>query len=116
NGATDDGNVGAGGSCAVPGKLGPCAAGTLVCSGAAGLTCSQTVFPAAENCNGVDDDCDGTTDDFPDGGALTQNCYTGPGGTQNVGICRGGTQTCSAGTFGACTGQTLPAAEVCNGV
>jgi len=30
-------------------------------------------------------------------------------GTQNVGICRAGTQTCtSSGTWGACTGQVLP--------
>jgi hypothetical protein len=35
-------------------------------------------------------------------------------GTGGVGVCRAGTQACSAGAWGACTGQTLPAAEICN--
>ncbi|MBI5739348.1 MAG: DUF4215 domain-containing protein [Nitrospirae bacterium] len=44
------------------------------------------------------------------------NCYAGPDGTMNIGICKSGTRRCNAaGTgFGECTGQTLPAAEICD--
>ena len=43
-------------------------------------------------------------------------CYTGPDGTQNVGVCKGGLQTCNAqGTgYGACQGEVLPGAiDIC---
>lgn len=42
-------------------------------------------------------------------------CYDGPVGTQDVGLCKGGTQTCDAsGEFwGACDGQVQPAGELC---
>jgi hypothetical protein len=48
----------------------------------------------------------------------TGACYDGPSGTQDVGICRAGTRTCSAGgTWGPCEGQVLPGAEDCsNGI
>jgi RHS repeat-associated protein len=48
----------------------------------------------------------------------TESCYSGPGGTQGVGICRAGTRTCQAnGTFGPCQGEVLPQeAESCNGL
>ncbi|MGH9870645.1 MAG: PxKF domain-containing protein [Candidatus Polarisedimenticolia bacterium] len=62
DGAIDDGNPGGGGSCAVPGQSGACAAGTLTCDNAR-LVCEQTVDPVPETCNGVDDDCDGVTDE-----------------------------------------------------
>ena len=44
----------------------------------------------------------------------TQSCYTGPIGTANVGVCQSGVQTCSDGTWGACVGQVLPTAEICD--
>jgi hypothetical protein len=45
----------------------------------------------------------------------TASCYGGPAGTAGIGTCQEGTQTCNAeGTaFGPCTGDILPAAEVC---
>ncbi|MCA9560528.1 MAG: hypothetical protein KC583_18395, partial [Myxococcales bacterium] len=43
-----------------------------------------------------------------------QDCYDGPDETNGVGACRRGTQTCAGGQWGACEGQTLPAAEVCD--
>lgn len=45
----------------------------------------------------------------------TQPCYTGPNGTENVGICHGGTRTCNAqGTgYGPCEGQVTPQTEIC---
>ncbi|MCC7384489.1 MAG: VWA domain-containing protein [Deltaproteobacteria bacterium] len=68
-----------------------------------------TVHPAAlELCNNADDDCDGTID-----GNMTA-CYTGPAGTATVGICHPGTGVCTNGQPGACGGQQLPEAEVCD--
>lgn len=44
----------------------------------------------------------------------TQNCYTGPSGTNGVGTCQAGTQTCTPQLeWGPCVGETLPKAEVC---
>lgn len=42
-------------------------------------------------------------------------CYTGPQGTEDVGLCRAGTETCNAsGTgWGPCTGQVTPTTELC---
>jgi hypothetical protein len=47
----------------------------------------------------------------------TRPCYTGPPGTQDVGVCRSGTQTCVAvDTWGACSGEVTPSPETCNGL
>jgi hypothetical protein len=44
-------------------------------------------------------------------------CYEGDPVTLDVGTCHGGTQSCEAsGQWGACTGQQLPAAEICAAV
>lgn len=44
-----------------------------------------------------------------------QDCYEGPAGTEDVGNCHGGTQTCGAnGTWGNCGNQQLPETEDCN--
>ncbi len=55
------------------GKLGKCAAGTQVCLVGA-LACSQTAMPAGELCNGLDDDCDGTSDEIFDFSSDESNC------------------------------------------
>lgn len=68
----------------------------------------------------------------PDGGAPTRDagtgggggdcrpneeraCYTGPAGTEGVGLCKAGTQRCAADGkgFGPCTGEMLPRPEDC---
>ncbi len=48
----------------------------------------------------------------------TRACYSGPSGTQGVGICKAGTQTCGTdGIFGTCVGEVLPATEIpANGI
>jgi hypothetical protein len=51
----------------------------------------------------------------------TKVCYTGPTGTQGVGTCKDGTQTCALvgendHVFGACTGEVLPTAPRCDGL
>ena len=41
-------------------------------------------------------------------------CYTGPSGTQDVGICQAGTATCQPdGTPGTCDGEVVPGSEDC---
>ena len=91
---------------------GPCKAGVQQCDfGTWETSCRGEVRPTAELCNGRDDDCDGRVDD-----GLARPCYTGPPGTEKRGVCRAGTQTCAAGTWSACAGETLPRLESCNGV
>jgi hypothetical protein len=74
---------------------------------------------AAEICDGIDNNCDGQIDKIrsSDGvfAAMTQACYTGPSGTNGVGICVGGIQTCTSGSWGTCVGQVLPTTEICDG-
>src|SRR3954465_14519843 len=44
----------------------------------------------------------------------TQSCYSGAAGTQGVGPCTAGSQTCGAdGQWGACLGEVTPKGEVC---
>jgi hypothetical protein len=45
----------------------------------------------------------------------TAPCYSGPEGTENKGICAGGTKTCNAGGtgYGACVGEVTPKVEDC---
>jgi hypothetical protein len=58
-----------------------------------------------EICNGVDDDCDGKTDEGPSGGPLRQPCSS---------QCGGGTQDCVLGVWQSCSAP-LPTLETCNG-
>lgn len=87
---------------------GECKSGTQTCTAGDWGGCVGEVIPATETCDGKDNDCDGAIDE-----ALTRACYTGPVGTEGKGECKAGTQTCSAGAFGACVGQVIPVAEVC---
>ncbi len=93
---------------------GVCHGGTQTCSGGGWGSCSGEVTPGSESCNGIDDDCDGATDEDAAGQPLTQACYTGPTGTEGEGTCHGGTQTCTNGIFGGCSGQVTPVTETCD--
>ena len=71
--------------------------------------------------NGRDEDCDGTPDDGCDCMAgQTQPCFLGPVGTEGVGRCVAGVQTCEGGGefagWGLCTGAQGPIPEICNAV
>ena len=62
-------------------------------------------------------------DDLPDAGGaggscepgMTAPCYTGPAGTEGIGLCRAGTGICSpdGSSQDACEGSILPAPENC---
>jgi len=101
--------------------VGACALGAQGCiaSGEFGVldACEGWVPPAEEACNGVDDDCDGTADEGCECafGEL-RGCYTGPTGTEGVGECAPGSQTCGADGWGPCDGSVLPDVDVCNGL
>lgn len=96
--------------------IGVCRRGQQTCGG--GLEfgswgeCAGWVAPSTELCNGVDDDCDGTTD---------EGCSCTPGATRecrpahptipHAFACGAGVETCVAGpsggsAFGACVGAT----------
>ncbi|NOY94537.1 MAG: hypothetical protein GXP55_25450 [Deltaproteobacteria bacterium] len=73
--------------------------------------------------NGMDDDGDGQIDeDCFCGGGETQSCFSGTYPNRLVGACADGVQSCDAtstmefGHWGACTMDTLPADEACDGV
>jgi hypothetical protein len=89
--------------------VGECRAGSTLCTAGAWGACSGQVLPATETCDNKDNDCDAATDE-----TLAQACYTGTAATRGVGECRDGSQSCSAGAWGACGGQVLPAAETCD--
>ena len=97
--------------------VGECHAGTQTCNGTgtAWNACSGEVLPTAENyTQPEDEDCNGRAEVCPSGSS--RGCpYTGPAGTENVGICHAGTQTCNGtGTaWNACTGEVTPQAESC---
>jgi hypothetical protein len=98
------------------------------------LFCLGGVGPAAQMCDGTDHDCDGVID------PASKSCFPFATGMAGVGICKAGTQVCTAapcGTapnaccpagwpvgkpcpgaamFGACSGAVGPQTEVCNGI
>ncbi|MCA9542200.1 MAG: hypothetical protein KC620_25060, partial [Myxococcales bacterium] len=119
NGLDDDGDGAADEDIAASPCLtdqpGICAPGRSDCFGGA-LVCLPVQSAGAEICDGLDNDCDGATDEAADGIPLTMPCYDGPVGTEGVGRCQGGSSACVDGAPGACEGQMLPRDEVCDGV
>lgn len=98
-------------------STGACESSVTTCV-AGQVTCSGAIGPTPETCNNIDDNCDTIVDGF------SELCY--PAATTGcdlttktcTGRCRFGTATCTAGTFGTCTGAVVPAAidVACNAV
>ncbi|MBI2373890.1 MAG: PKD domain-containing protein [Deltaproteobacteria bacterium] len=84
--------------------------------------CTDEALPATQNsCDGRDHLCNA----MPDLGCTcvlgsSRACYDGPLGTENVGLCRAGTQSCisvnGSPNWTPCTGQVLPSPNTCDGV
>ena len=93
--------------------VGICTPGVMKCRNG-GLYCYGHVGPSEEICDGLDNNCDGSTDE---GVANTTAivCYDGPDGTMAIGECRAGVRYCTDGGFnGPCDGQVLPIEEICD--
>ena len=112
DGSADEGNPGGGQLCDTL-QAGVCAEGSRTCVDG-GYLCTAVVRASAESCDGLDNDCDGLQDEDDAGDALTELCYEGLAGTEDVGACVGGLRTCDGGLYGACVGQVVPAPEFCD--
>lgn len=98
--------------------VGPCQGGVSSCTALGEFTsCEGEVVPQTDPCaTEEDEDCSngimGCTGCMP--GTIV-GCYSGLLGTEAVGLCKGGSATCSTeGVMGACVGEVTPIAEVCD--
>ena len=99
---------GASTGCTRTNDFGTCA-GTRTCD-SDGLTECNAPEAATELCNEKDDDCDGVTDEGPDGAKWTEPCLL----HNELGTCPG-LRGCVNGVLGDCVGAP-PEPEVCDGV
>ena len=104
---------------------GVCASGIKTCSSAGTWgRCSGEVISTSEECNLLDDDCDGAIDNTKgqpintlkrDCFSSTTGCMRQKGGSyQCVPTCKAGTQLCVNGNWQPCQNEVTPASEVCN--
>ncbi|MDH5671788.1 MAG: MopE-related protein [Myxococcales bacterium] len=102
DGLVDDG-IPVGAPCGI--DTGECSPGNLVCSPETGsLVCQGEITPVDEICDGLDNDCDGSTDE---GLGLGDACGS------DVGLCEKGRFACLDGRL-VCQGEVTAAPETCD--
>ena len=106
DGRIDEGDPGGGDEC-VTGDEGVCGAGRLTCSRGR-LTCGAEQRPSVDLCDGVDNDCDGRTDE---GEAFLGNRCN----TNREGVCGAGQFICADGGL-VCEASSGASFEVCDGL
>lgn len=95
-----------------PPSVGICKSGLTSCV-AGQAVCVNAIYPTAEICNKLDDDCNGVVDDIESRGML---CYTDVDPSSvSRGICRPGVVRCHRGEE-YCDGEQTPEGEMCDGV
>ena len=84
-------------------NIGECRFGNQTCTGGVwGDICIGAVAPQSEFCDGLDNDCDNSTDEnLTDSSNCTQ-----------MGVCSGAFRTCGAGNWSVCS--IMPVIETCN--
>ncbi len=109
-----------GGTACATGMLGVCAEGVQQCTDGGTLSCVPVVPSSPETCNGIDDNCNGTTDEGSTLCAAGFVCDQG----NCVHACNGGEFACSMGLVcnangfcvdPLCATMTCPAGSVCHG-
>ena len=106
DGETDQGNPGGGDVCDT-GLEGACGLGAVTCVEGR-LRCVAQAAPAAERCDGFDEDCDGRVDETAQG--ESELCETGLAGN-----CATGMFECRAGRL-ECVTAAVAVNEACNGL
>ncbi len=106
DGNIDEGDPGGGNACQVAGRRGQCGFGISACEDGV-IVCNGDNDPQPENCDGLDNDCDGDIDEgeLPGEG---DECDTG-----FFGVCGPGTQICEGGGL-ACIQNVEPVEEICD--
>jgi len=89
--------------------VGLCQSGIRTCVSGIWSACEGQVLPQTEDCDGLDNDCNGVVDDVAGAGTL---CTTGL-----FGVCNEGVTACVAGTL-ECVPNIVPGeqVEVCDGL
>ena len=93
------GKVAVGGACG----LGPCSGGTVACETLLSAVCTTEKNKKSDACNGLDDDCDGVTDDgsCEDGSACTTD------------VCDGKAKSCSNDSAVGCDDKNPCTGDAC---
>ena len=92
-------------ACSVENEFGKCY-GESMCDGANGWTECSALDPAAEDCDGIDNDCDGAIDEDLD----SESCSR----TNEMGVCEAN-KVCEGAAGWICPAPE-PALEICDGV
>jgi hypothetical protein len=95
--------------------VGECRTNTVYCTEGKWPECNPKVTPSPEICDGLDNDCDGDTDELAEVGS-PRECWEGPEGVVfgANSSCQRGSQECRRGSWSFCNGQMLPTIELCD--